>query len=198
MPTGNYWWHSWGEWEVARSSDSTWSQVGHDVVALGETLVPRRAKVSSIGREGAPDLFAEFEVRDGAPECTAIRWESKPGGRTIRSSDLRNISIEKLITKAFYLHARRSAGGGLVWATDGERSGWASIDDIKTAAETRPATTEDELRHVAALYRAHLQGHPTAMVAKLLGLSRRTAARRVQQARAAGFLPATTRGKKGA
>jgi hypothetical protein len=61
----------------------------------------------------------------------------------------------------------------------------------------RGAVSKAELEQVAKVYREHLVGGPTAAVRLLLGYkSERTAARRVQQARAAGLLPATTPGKR--
>jgi hypothetical protein len=53
-----------------------------------------------------------------------------------------------------------------------------------------------ELEEVAQVYREHVASSPTRMVAMLCGYSERTAARRVQQARAAGLLPKTTPGKR--
>jgi hypothetical protein len=52
------------------------------------------------------------------------------------------------------------------------------------------------LEEVAKVYREHLEASPTRAVSLLLGYSERTAARRVQQAREAGLLPATTPGKR--
>lgn len=49
---------------------------------------------------------------------------------------------------------------------------------------------------VAEIFREHVGGAPTQAVAALLGVASRTAARRVQQARDAGLLPATKQGKK--
>lgn len=58
------------------------------------------------------------------------------------------------------------------------------------------ATAQDHLRQVADVYRANFQYDPTLAVQEEFGLSQRTAARRVQQARAAGFLGPTTKGRK--
>lgn len=55
---------------------------------------------------------------------------------------------------------------------------------------------EPILNQVAALYRAAVDGNPTRAVERVMGYSKRTAGRRVQQARAAGLLPPTTKGKK--
>ncbi len=178
-----------------RTSRPSWTAVGHDSVLLGDTWVPRRARVSSIGEDGAPDLFAEFEILNGVPECTAIRWQAKPGGRGVRSSDLRMMtSIDRLTLKAFLVHGTRGEGD---WPIDDDRERWAAERDIVGAAQTRPKAGPN-LEQVAEIYREHIRGNPTAAVRSALGLPQRTAARRVQQARAAGLLPPTTRGRKGA
>lgn len=61
----------------------------------------------------------------------------------------------------------------------------------------RRGTTKAELEQVAKLYREHVEGRPVESIRTLMGYgSDRTAARRVEQARAAGLLPSTTPGKK--
>jgi hypothetical protein len=56
--------------------------------------------------------------------------------------------------------------------------------------------TRSELEGVARVYREHLATTPTQAVQLAGGYSERTAARRTQQARAAGLLPKTTPGKR--
>lgn len=69
--------------------------------------------------------------------------------------------------------------------------------DIYEARSARRGTvTRAELEEVARIYREHVDASPTQAVAMLGGYTTRTAARRVQQARAAGLLPATTPGKR--
>lgn len=178
-----------------RSSRVSWTGIGPKIVKLGETWVFSRARLSSIGLDGAPDLFAEFEVRDGVPECVAIRWESKPDGRGIRTSDLHVIKVDGLVINAFLQHAKVDPQSKV--ARDSERDHWAAVGDLDRAIAGRSKGPHPgELQQVAEIYRAHVGGHPTAAVESLLGMSRRTAARRVQQARAAGLLPATTPGRK--
>jgi hypothetical protein len=69
-------------------------------------------------------------------------------------------------------------------------------DLYEARASRRGEVTHAELKEVASVYREHLDASPTRAVSLLLGYSERTAARRVQQARAAGLLPATTPGKR--
>jgi hypothetical protein len=56
--------------------------------------------------------------------------------------------------------------------------------------------TRAELEEVAKVYREFIGSTPTRAVQLAGGYSERTAARRVQQARAAGLLPQTTPGKR--
>lgn len=176
---------------MPRTSTVNWTGIGPKIVRLGQTWVFSRARLVSIGADGAPDLFAEFEVRNGVPECTTIRWDSKAGGRGVRTADLHAMQVDGLVHNAFIAHAKAPA------LEDAERSQWAASGDIERAMSQRSrGPSEEELREVAEIYKAHVPGNPTAAVEARLGLSRRTAARRVQQARAAGLLPPTTAGKR--
>jgi hypothetical protein len=169
---------------------------GSGIVPLGDTWVFRKARVEVQGLRGAPDMVAEFEILDGVPECTSIRWETKPGGRGIRTSDLHVIKVDGLTTNAFLKHAivRRAHRSS---PPRDEREHWAAVGDLGDAIATRNrGANRDELEQVAEIYREHLGGAPTAAVEKLLGYSRRTAARRVRQARDAGLLPETEAGRK--
>ncbi len=60
--------------------------------------------------------------------------------------------------------------------------------------DVRPEVAE--LENVARAYREHIDTTPTRAVQLAGNYSERTAARRVQQARAAGLLPKTTPGKR--
>ncbi|WP_336922381.1 hypothetical protein [Aquipuribacter sp. SD81] len=71
---------------------------------------------------------------------------------------------------------------------------WSDFDRAQHAAKTRDRS--DELAEVARVYRANVTGNPTAEVEREMHYTRRTAARRVQEARKAGLLPPTTPGKK--
>jgi hypothetical protein len=74
------------------------------------------------------------------------------------------------------------------WPEESERAHWARRGDLHVARATR-GPTKEELERVASIYREHHGGAPLQAVATLLSTSRRTAARRVAQAREVGLLP---------
>jgi hypothetical protein len=79
-----------------------------------------------------------------------------------------------------------------------ERESWEADGILQRAFAGRSrGATPGELQLVADVYRANIDGNPTRAVKEDLGYaSDRTAARRVERARAAGLLPPTTPGKR--
>lgn len=72
----------------------------------------------------------------------------------------------------------------------------AALNHLEKAFAKKRGTTPAELEQIAYVYTQHINENPTKAVEERFGLSRGTAARRVQQARAAGYLPETVQGKK--
>ena len=167
-------------------------------VSLGGTQVPERVVLDGQGLKGAPDLHVEFEIRDGAPDVTTFGLAAKASGRGISTADLRAFhSLDTLAYNAFMRFATRpDETGASTWPIEDERSWWAARADIEDAATDRARASRAELEDVARVYRENLHDRPTEAVQNVLGYSSRTASRRVQQARAAGLLPPTTRGKR--
>ena len=170
-------------------------QLGDD----GDTLVPAGAHLVGRGLKGAPDLEARFEVRDGVPECVEFTLRTQEGGRSVRSADLRLFNIDGLTFNAFMPQVRRRSPrwnntAGL--PEPASREWWAASRDFTDAQQQRRSASDAELEEVARIYRAHLEEAPTKAVEVGMNYSPRTAARRVQQARAAGLLPQTSPGKK--
>ena len=81
-------------------------------------------------------------------------------------------------------------------ATGRERTFQAAFNMSHRWDEARGRVTRAELEGVARVYREHVGATPTRAVQLAGGYSERTAARRVQQARAAGLLLKTTPGKR--
>lgn len=181
----------------------TWNEVGPTDVLLGATYVPRAVEMVAIGKRGAPNVWARFEVRDGVPETVDFRIYASPKGRAVRTIDLRGwTSLESVAENAFLMTARRmrfsedGAPLGSVFPED-DREFWSVRGDIEDAMASRRGPSDEELEQVAATYSAAIDANPTEAVQKSLGYaSRRTAARRVEQARARGLLPPTTPGRK--
>jgi hypothetical protein len=175
-------------------------------VPLGGAAVPRRMRLTMEGYNGAPDLKMLFEIREERPECIEISVTAKSGGRGIAASDLQVLQrrLGMLAAEAF----AQVAAKPFYRQRDGQFAGvYGSIDEdgyqrvVRDLYEARSArrgsVTRGELEDVARIYREHVDASPTQVVKLLLGYkSDRTAARRVQQARAAGLLPATTPGKR--
>jgi hypothetical protein len=169
------------------------------LVRLGDHAVPRRAGYAFTGAKGSPDLHMSFEVRDGRPECVEVTIKAKPDGRGIRTADLQIFNIDTLTVNVFSslaLSATEEPGGVTQFTPiTTEQEFWPANKAIEEARrERRGSVTRTELEDVARVYREHFDQSPTQAVQLLLGYSARTAARRVEQARAAGLLPKTRSG----
>jgi len=168
---------------------------------IGNTFVPPAVNFEAEGMKGAPDVFVRFEVRDGVPEVVDFRITAKPKGRAVRTSDLNGWQpLEGLALNSFRQvgsAGRRDDAHRLLGAVDpeGERDEWAMRSDLDRAMDRPRTPSRVELEEVARVYREAIKGRPTHAVQVQLGYTRRTAARRVQQARAAGILPPTTKGR---
>lgn len=173
------------------------------LVNLGHTVVPSRATYSFDGDQGSPDSVVRFEVRDGRPECVEIIIKARPNGRGIRAEDVGLINIGPLAESVFAelgspIEPIPGAPGMASTQWPASESGkWAVRGDVADRrSQKRRGPNRDELERVAEVYRSHLESAPVQAVAQLFDYSDRTAARRIQEARAAGLLPPTTKGKK--
>lgn len=167
-------------------------------VQLGDTIVPERLTLTQESDDPyGPHLTAELEVRNGRPECVGLKVTARPNGRGIRLRDLDVFSIDGAVRDAFEGFAVRpdETGGGPLGGRDqAERF---EIRRDLDQAQVRSGPPRAELERVAQVYREHVEHrNPTETVAMVLGYTRRTAARRVQQARDADLLPPTTPGKR--
>ncbi len=170
---------------------------GHGLVRLGDsdTVVPASVTRTLEGENGHPDLVMTFEVRDGRPECVDIRIKSKPEGRGIKQADLRGFVLDELSEIVFARFASRVAhvADDGTWLAEGplweEREQWAARRDVAEARQSqRQPPSLSELQRVADIYKEHQGNKPIQAVQLLLGYnSRRTAARRAQQARERGL-----------
>lgn len=160
-------------------------------VVFGDTSVPTRVAYLIEGTHSSPSLRVVFEIREGRPFCSGVHFEASARGRSIRTGDLTALpSLERLAEEAFAELAVRA---------EAENPFGAFIGD--DTARRRSARTDvrdrgdAELKEVARVYRENVDGRPVAAV-EALGYARRTAARRIQQAREKGYLPQTTQGKR--
>jgi hypothetical protein len=166
---------------------------------VGDVVVPRVAVWAHDGDTGEPDVEVTFEVRDGRPECVDFHVRAKPDGRGIRTVDLQMVSNLDTIAEGLYAAVAPVPDGSVfnwMWRQTEENAARAQRAVYEARKARRGTVTRATLEEVAKVYREHLDASPTRAVSLLLGYSERTAARRVQQARKAGLLPATTPGKR--
>jgi hypothetical protein len=166
---------------------------------IGDVTVPRVAVYAHDGDVGEPDLEVTFEIRDGRPECVDFHVRAKPDGRGIRTADLQMVTNLDAIAVNVYAAVAPVPGGSAfnwMWRQDEEHTKRVQRAAYEARKARRGTVTRAALEEVARVYRENLKASPTEAVSLLLGYSKRTAARRVQQAREAGLLPQTTPGKR--
>lgn len=182
---------TWVVWQGGREVVGRVGGGHKSFVRLGEAVVPPTADLIFTGTKGSPDALVRFEVRDGRPECVEVAVRVKPDGRGIRTSDLAMFNLDDLTIDVF-------VELGVVGVSDPEerRQTYKGVQEARL--ERRGGVTRAELEEVARVYREHIDESPTRAVELLLGYSRRTAARRVEQARTADppLLPRTSQGKR--
>jgi len=152
-------------------------------------------------------VTAHLEWRDDAPQMVELTVKAKADGRGLRTADLEVLRPERIaryILRNASFEMNVEPGGAVRvspvdWSDPANERDWWRVDGLlreaTAAAANRPAT-RTELRAVADVYegaKAHGVNALTA-VAMRLGVSERTAARRVKLARDAGLLPAVTKG----
>jgi len=161
-------------------------------VQVGDRRVPRTIEVTFPGADGQPSLEMTLDSSSGVPRCTDLRISAQPGGREVRTTDLRSVAIED------WLEVIVSAAAEVVVSRDGttttttralsdaeRKASLSTIRDARRSARRR--VTPDLLERVATVYRQH-DSRPVEAVQAAYGTSYRTAARYVQMARQQGFL----------
>ena len=173
---------------VSYNTRDGWRAVGEDVE------LPARFEMTRPAVRGAPEVYMGFEVIDGVPLCSEVRFRSGKGGRGVRTSDLRFAKIDDWIAHCSGLVARHvtkkhSGAGRVAVRTEGEagfRKAAGVVARVRRGARRR--VTDALLRKVADTYRANLGRAPTAAVAEAFDVSYRTAGDYVRQARDRHYL----------
>lgn len=180
-------------------------------VKVRDRLVPETIVVDLNGDGEQPSLRMKIEVRQGIPICAELRLTAQPDGREIRPKDLRAIRIDSWIEQVVGLCSHEQPEpGGLIHLSappppDGSKQEGARYKDIvadgrnaqrarrgavRQPGPGRPRVPSERLQQVADLYRRHANGgRPLQVVADVLGVSERTAARYVEKCRVDGVLP---------
>ncbi|WNM25649.1 hypothetical protein [Demequina capsici] len=168
----------------------SWSGGGGSRVRVGDHYVPSSVTMHASGSNGAPDLLFEFRMdANGAARCIKAHVDAKPDGRGIATADLAFVAIDQLTVTAFEQLAQeilyeREEGIATAYAgpINGDRG-------IRRAVDRGRQSKIGELATVARVY-LEAERAPMRAVEDRLGYnSRRTAARRIEQARAQGLLP---------
>jgi len=171
---------------------------------VGRVILPRHVFVDFTGNEGHPDLRMHLEWRDGRPQVVELTITSKTDGRGIRTSDLEALALDGIARSIFEGEATivledRADGTTLSAMPDWsdprfERERWEIDSEINDAIATRRGTlTQAQLERVAEIHAQHKGKGALLAISSALGVSERTAARRVNDARAAGLLPDSDR-----
>jgi hypothetical protein len=167
-------------------------------VQVGDRWVPPRIIVHSPGSAKEPDLRMTIEVRQGIPAWTEVTLQARPDGPEVRRRDL-DLPLDgwlEQIVAACSLSAVAVDASGQ-WTTLVQPiEDRAALMNVRGARSGRPRIPQERLQEVADVYREHIEDRPTEAVSRAFGVSHRTAARYVQQARGADLLPDTTPGKR--
>ena len=164
------------------------AEAGGGPVEVGDRLVPRVIDVEVAGSGPDPALRMRIEVRRGVPVYTHIALE----GDDIRQQDLRNLFLDDWLSQIVAALTFNADGTKLTKAGRGD-----AIRTTEAARRKRNRRDPNLLARVAEIYREHFDtGKPTQAVERAFDVSRRTAIRYVQEARAANLLPETVPGKK--
>jgi hypothetical protein len=167
-------------------------------VVVGDRLVPSEISVEIRGGTSEPDLSMKIEVRQGIPVWTEVTLRARPDGPEVRDKDLSHVNlngwIEQIVAACSYRYSGGAASGHEFWGRPADDQG--ELANVRRVRSGRTRVSAERLRKVAEIYRDHFTERPTDSVARSFGVSHRTAARYVQQARSAGFLPPTDPGKK--
>lgn len=163
------------------------------MVPLGNGVaVPQSMMYEVHGNDGHPDAVVRFEVVDGRVEPREIRVLTKDDGRAIMSADMSLFAFDNLAEWAAkevgVVMRENPANPGNEWIADlrdesDEAEVWRIRREVAEGrSRKRGGVSMAELQRVAQIYQSHPEA-PVKAVAALMGLSERTAARRVREAR---------------
>lgn len=185
--------------------DTGWAEWSGPYVRVGDRAIPERIDVTMPGPAGGelPGLRMTIEAIGGAPRCTELVIYAQPGGREVRSTDLRAVRLEQWVediatwTSGDVIQTDDGAAQVVlrVGAIDAERERKVLRELQRARSKSRRTVTDEVLRVAAETYRANASSRPVEAVGRAFATSHRTAARYVALARERGYLPPTTPGK---
>lgn len=179
---GTVWW-----WEGVRESK------------LGTARVPSSFQVYIAAGGSSPLVQLSVEIVRQVPRCTGVFVTADHAGEEVLAKHLKDIRLTDWIDFAIANLAREvmpiGPGRGLRALGRTPRGEKAAKVAVKLA-RSRAKITPEFLSEVVGVYRDNFHDRPVVAVEKHFRVARPTAAKYVQQARVAGLLPPTTRGKK--
>jgi len=169
------------------------------LMQVGERAIPGEILVEVRGGTNESDLEMKIEVRQGIPVYTELTLRARPDGPEIRDKDLESLYLgewlEEIVAGCSWTLPTES-GRTLIFAKEADlREALSNVRRVRSTRK-RNRISQERLQKVAEVYREHVSERPTEAVSRVFGVSHRTAARYVQQARESGHLPETTPGKR--
>ena len=158
-------------------------------VRVRDRLVPPEIWVEVRSTGTQPALFLKVEVRQGVPVCAEVRLLAHPEGPEIRPKDLKGVHIDTLVEKAVGLCSQQQDESGVITKyaptpADRKNAQRARRGSVEQPGPGRPRVAPERLQQAADLYRRHAAGgRPLQLIAEILDVDPRTAARYVEKCR---------------
>ena len=170
-------------------------RLGQMVDVDGGVSVPAAYHLRFNGEDDQPSLLLSYAIRDGRPACVDMRLEGKPDGRDIKRKDFEIVTgrFHEYTEAAFrkVMHNSQRTDSTLTLSSPASDS-----DARKASKAARNKMTESLKQEVAQIYRDNFDDGPRDAVMARFAVSEPTAARYIQLAREAGYLPKTRKGVK--
>jgi hypothetical protein len=175
-----------------------WNDLDERVeVADGSGTLPVEFHLLWPGTAEQPTAKVSFGVRDGDVWCSGVSVDAKPGGPEVTPTDIDTVA--RGLKNWAHIAASSALRGDQRQLPSDEADGRAQGAADKAPKDRRPRrrkVTDDMLGEIARVYRDHFDEGPWRAIQDRFSISESTAGRYVLLARRAGYLPATTAGKK--
>ncbi len=173
-----------------------------ELVTVDDVEVAAEYRLRLPGADDQPSVDIIFQMRNGAPFCAGIHLDAKSAGREVRACDMEAVTshLGQWSQAAFTCAAIDKQ------ALDPPQQNWSGLSlapadkaerAYSRAPKGRRRITDRLLAEVAELYRDNVDSESAwQAIRERYNVSPTTAGRYVMMARQAGYLPATTPGKK--
>ena len=167
----------------------------------GRYVIPARFAVTFFGRRGAPDVELEIAVDDAASglRVTMLTLTPPADEHEVARIKIRGIPSDDLAFVAAAEATYAQTGHPDVYhPSESESQSLAMLAALRQSLRPRRRITREHLEAVSEVYRAAVRDGsttPVVVVAERFGVARPTAAGWIKQARRAGILAPTTRGR---